>query len=158
MTRRLFLLAAVAAAPYAEDFTGKVVAITDGDTIKVTHNGAAERIRLWGIDCPEMKQAFGTRAKQFTGDLAFRSACDGEGPRHRPVQAYGRRDHPSRWPKLEPGACSRRHGGISSTRAAMCRCLCWSSRPRRRSEGCRAIPRPMATWEWRKVASSRRNP
>jgi micrococcal nuclease len=71
MTRRLFLLAAAAAALYAEDFTGKVVAITDGDTIKVMHNGAAERIRLWGVDCPEAKQAFGTRAKQFTGDLAF---------------------------------------------------------------------------------------
>jgi micrococcal nuclease len=72
MTRRLFLLAAVAAAVlYAEDFTGRVVAITDGDTIKVMHNGAAERIRLWGIDCPESKQAFGTRARQFAGDLAF---------------------------------------------------------------------------------------
>ena len=35
------------------------------------HNGLAERIRLWGINCPESKQAFGTRAKQFTGDLAF---------------------------------------------------------------------------------------
>jgi micrococcal nuclease len=35
------------------------------------HNGLAERIRLSGIDCPEAKQAFGTRAKQFTGDLAF---------------------------------------------------------------------------------------
>ena len=72
MTRRLFLLAAVAAATlYAEDFTGKVVGITDGDTIRVMHNGAPERIRLWGIDCPESKQPFGTRAKQFTGDLAF---------------------------------------------------------------------------------------
>jgi len=72
MTRRLFLLAAVAAAAlYAEDFTGKVVGITDGETIKVMHNGAAERIRLWGIDCPEAKQPFGTRAKQLTGDLAF---------------------------------------------------------------------------------------
>src|SRR5207302_1746030 len=28
-------------------------------------------IRLCGIDCPEMKQAFGTRAKQFTAHLAF---------------------------------------------------------------------------------------
>ena len=35
------------------------------------HDGAAEKIRLWGIDCPESKQPFGTRAKQFTGDLAF---------------------------------------------------------------------------------------
>ena len=72
VTRRLFLLAAVAAAALcAEDFAGKVVAISDGDTIRVMHNGASERIRLWGIDCPEMKQPFGTRAKQFTGDLAF---------------------------------------------------------------------------------------
>jgi endonuclease YncB( thermonuclease family) len=72
MTRRFFLLAVVAAATLlAQDFTGKVVSITDGDTIRVMHDGAAERIRLWGIDCPESKQAFGTRAKQFTGDLAF---------------------------------------------------------------------------------------
>jgi endonuclease YncB( thermonuclease family) len=35
------------------------------------HGDAPERIRLWGIDCPESRQAFGTRAKQFTGDLAF---------------------------------------------------------------------------------------
>ena len=35
------------------------------------HNGVAERIRLWGIDCPESRQAWGTRAKQFTGALAF---------------------------------------------------------------------------------------
>ena len=35
------------------------------------HDGGAERIRLWAIDCPESKQAFGTRAKQLTGDLAF---------------------------------------------------------------------------------------
>ena len=53
------------------DFTGTVVAITDGDSIKIKRNGAAERIRLWGIDCPDAKQPFGTRAKQFTGDLAF---------------------------------------------------------------------------------------
>ena len=71
MIRRLLFLAAVAAALFAGDFTGKVVSITDGDTIRVMHDGVAERIRLWGIDCPESKQAFGTRAKQFTGDLAF---------------------------------------------------------------------------------------
>ena len=35
--KRLLLLAAVAATLYAEDFSGKVVAITDGDTIKVMH-------------------------------------------------------------------------------------------------------------------------
>ena len=54
-----------------EPFSGRVVGISDGDTIRVMHNGRAERVRLWGIDCPESHQPFGTRAKQFTGDLAF---------------------------------------------------------------------------------------
>lgn len=53
------------------EFIGKVVGITDGDTIKVLHEGKAERIRLSGIDCPEKKQSFGTRAKQFTSEHAF---------------------------------------------------------------------------------------
>lgn len=56
---------------FAADFSGKVVAVTDGDSIKVIHNGRAERVRLSGIDCPEKRQAFGNRAKQATSTLAF---------------------------------------------------------------------------------------
>lgn len=52
-------------------FTGKVVAVLDGDTIEVLHNGKAERIRLNGVDCPEKKQAFGQKAKRFTSSLVF---------------------------------------------------------------------------------------
>ena len=48
-----------------------MVAIADGDTITVLHAGKQEKVRLYGIDCPEKKQAFGTRARQFTGELAF---------------------------------------------------------------------------------------
>jgi micrococcal nuclease len=48
-----------------------VVGISDGDTISVRHGTRAEKIRLNGIDCPEKKQAFGQRAKQFTSKLAF---------------------------------------------------------------------------------------
>jgi micrococcal nuclease len=50
---RIFVLAAFAILARAENFSGKVVAITDGDTIKTIHNGLAERVRLWGTDCPE---------------------------------------------------------------------------------------------------------
>jgi endonuclease YncB( thermonuclease family) len=69
--RLILLLALAGAALCADLFTGKVVSITDGDTIRIMRDGRSERVRLWGIDCPEAKQPFGTRAKQFTGDLAF---------------------------------------------------------------------------------------
>lgn len=55
----------------AQDWTGKVVSVSDGDTIGVLHNGKAEKIRLAEIDCPEDGQAFGQRAKQFTSGLVF---------------------------------------------------------------------------------------
>lgn len=52
-------------------FFGKVVGVKDGDTIEVLYEGKGETIRLLDIDCPEKKQAFGTKAKQFTSDLCF---------------------------------------------------------------------------------------
>lgn len=56
---------------FAASFTGKVVGVSDGDTIKVMRNGKAERVLLTGIDSPEKKQPFGNKAKQFTSDLVF---------------------------------------------------------------------------------------
>jgi micrococcal nuclease len=55
----------------AADFTGKVVSVSDGDTLTVLHNGRGEKIRLYGIDCPEDRQPFSTAAKHFTSELAF---------------------------------------------------------------------------------------
>jgi micrococcal nuclease len=52
-------------------FTGEVIAVTDGDTIKVLHDGASETIRLSGIDCPEKRQAFGNSARKITAELCF---------------------------------------------------------------------------------------
>ena len=53
------------------DFSGRVVGVSDGDTIKVLHSGKAEKIRLSGIDCPEKRQAYGNKAKQFTSEMVF---------------------------------------------------------------------------------------
>jgi endonuclease YncB( thermonuclease family) len=59
---------------FAGDFTGKVVGVIDGDSIRVMHNGKAEQIRLNGIDCSEKRQAFGRRAKQATSSMLFGKA------------------------------------------------------------------------------------
>src|SRR2546426_3984017 len=75
MTSRFFIhfIASILLLPALTfaDFSGRVVGISDGDTIKVMHNGKAEKIRLYGIDCPEKGQAFGQRAKQFTSAMVF---------------------------------------------------------------------------------------
>jgi endonuclease YncB( thermonuclease family) len=57
--------------PARGDFVGRVVGVSDGDTIEVMRAGRAVRVRLQGIDCPESHQPYGTRAKQFTSDLVF---------------------------------------------------------------------------------------
>ncbi|MBM4070790.1 MAG: nuclease [Planctomycetes bacterium] len=52
-------------------FTGKVVGISDGDTITVLLDKQQHKIRLEGIDAPESGQAFGTKAKQVLSDKIF---------------------------------------------------------------------------------------
>ncbi len=52
-------------------FSGSVISVHDGDTISVVSRTHVEKVRLAGIDCPELRQAFGPRAKQFTSRLAF---------------------------------------------------------------------------------------
>jgi micrococcal nuclease len=53
----VFLLFLFSVAP-AFSFTGQVVGVLDGDSMEVLHNGKAQRVRLYGIDCPEKGQAF----------------------------------------------------------------------------------------------------
>ncbi|MBL6077729.1 thermonuclease family protein [Belnapia sp. T18] len=58
--------------PHAADFAGRVVGITDGDTLTVlTAEREEVRVRLAEIDAPESSQPFGTRAKQALSSLAF---------------------------------------------------------------------------------------
>ena len=53
------------------DFTGKVVAVADGDTITVLKDLQQVKVRLTEIDAPEKKQAFGNRSKESLSDLCF---------------------------------------------------------------------------------------
>lgn len=50
-------------------FKGRVIGITDGDTIKVLDGTKTVKVRLYGIDCPEKGQPFGNVAKKFTSDF-----------------------------------------------------------------------------------------
>ena len=59
---------AVAADGFPKTFKGKVVGVTDGDTITVLVGKTPHKIRMAGIDAPETKQAFGTKSKEHLSD------------------------------------------------------------------------------------------
>lgn len=49
----------------------KVIGVKDGDTIVILQDSTGQVVRLGHIDCPENRQPFGTRAKQFVSDACF---------------------------------------------------------------------------------------
>jgi micrococcal nuclease len=70
----LLSVLAVVSVAAAQTISGTVVAVHDGDTISVRTSSATVRIRLAGIDCPEYRQPYSARAKQFTSTLVFGKA------------------------------------------------------------------------------------
>lgn len=54
-----------------KEIIGRVVSVSDGDTIRVLQNKKEYKIRFFGIDAPEKDQAFGQKSKQRLSDLVF---------------------------------------------------------------------------------------
>ena len=77
----VFLPASRCSPAGAETALGKVVAVADGDTVTVlTSEKKQVKVRLRGIDAPERKQAFGTKARERVAELSVGKtvAADGE--------------------------------------------------------------------------------
>jgi endonuclease YncB( thermonuclease family) len=56
----------------AAEIIGKVIAVSDGDTITVLAPGnRPTKVRLAGIDAPERAQPFGQKSRQHLADLVF---------------------------------------------------------------------------------------
>jgi endonuclease YncB( thermonuclease family) len=88
----LFLGIALAAALFAPptaaiEFVGKVVGVTDGDTIAVLVERRAIKVRLAEIDAAEKGQPYGSPAKQALSDIVFGKVAT---VREQPRDRYGR--------------------------------------------------------------------
>jgi endonuclease YncB( thermonuclease family) len=68
----LAILAGSLSAPAGEILEGRVVGVTDGDTLTLlSADRHPVRVRLAGIDAPERGQPFGARAKRSLAELTF---------------------------------------------------------------------------------------
>ena len=62
---------AASPAPAAEMLTGKVISVTDGDTLTLLVGKTQIKVRLEGIDAPDRGQPFGTKARQALCEEVF---------------------------------------------------------------------------------------
>lgn len=64
-----FILVLTTITSFGDELHGKVIKVTDGDTVNVlTSDNQTHKIRLSGIDAPEKNQAFGNQSKQALAD------------------------------------------------------------------------------------------
>jgi endonuclease YncB( thermonuclease family) len=149
----LFLVALTVAPSLAlADFIGRVVKVSDGDTLTVLVNKAQIRVRLDSIDAPESRQAFGNRSWQSLSQL-----CAGRDARvvERGKDRYGR--------TIGLVACA----GVEVNSEQVRRGMAWvfvkyappgsplyglEAAAKDRRVGLWADARPIAPWEWRAKA------
>lgn len=79
-------LALFTVAAHAEQLSGTVVDISDGDTLRIKSDGI-HKIRLKGIDAPEMAQPFGPESRQHLAEMTFMKEAVADCPQR---DQYGR--------------------------------------------------------------------
>ena len=82
-------LAFLPIAGLAENLTGRVVGVADGDTVTLlTPDKTQHRVRISGIDAPEKAQPFGNRSKQNMEHMAKGKEALADCPK---TDRYGRK-------------------------------------------------------------------
>lgn len=71
MTKKFSFLLFVLCCQLIFSQSGKVIGVSDGDTMEMLIEGKTYKIRLAHIDAPEKKQDYGAKAKQYLSDLCF---------------------------------------------------------------------------------------
>lgn len=132
----------------AESLMGTVVAITDGDSLRVLVDGDEVVVRLVDVDAPELGQPFGKRAKKSLSDLVFGKRVE--------VQSVGR----DRYGRV---LATVRQKGTDINLSQVERGMAWAYRTNRKATirdaqaeakasraGLWADPGALSPWEWRR--------
>jgi endonuclease YncB( thermonuclease family) len=65
------VLVLLSACAHAETLTGHVIGISSGDTLTVLADRQRTRVRIAGIDAPDMRQTFGQSSRRSLSRLVF---------------------------------------------------------------------------------------
>lgn len=74
---------------------GTVTEVSDGDTLRVIRRGEPVKVRLWGVDAPEIAQPYGALARDLTTRLVLDKVVTLD---VRDTDRYGRLVCVVRWP------------------------------------------------------------
>lgn len=145
----LFLLIVATSPCWAQQLFGKVVGISDGDTLTVLVDKQQMKVRLAEIDAPEKAQPFGQKSRQSLSSLCFQKRATVD------VQDTDRYDR-----SIAKVTCDGVDANVEQVRSGMA----WVYR--RYSEDAALIdleteaqqagrglwldPSPVPPWEWRK--------
>jgi len=144
------------------DIRGRVVGVTDGDTVTVLVNGHDQvKVRLAGIDAPERRQPFGQAAREALAQVIFQKDVEIIGDK---IDRYGRmvgkiiyRDRDVNIELVRAGLAwwyrkyaSEQSVQDRSTYAAA------EDEARSGKRGLWSEPNPLPPWEWRSERRQRR--
>jgi endonuclease YncB( thermonuclease family) len=136
---------------HGETLRGRVVGVTDGDTIRLLVDGKRQyKVRLGEIDAPESGQPFGRKSKAMLSDLVFRQTVSA---RVTDVDRYGRSVAVITLQGTNINAEMVRRGGAWAYRRYLSdqRYLTWEAQARKGRRGLWALQADqiMAPWDWR---------
>jgi endonuclease YncB( thermonuclease family) len=156
----------ISQAVHPDVITGKVIKVTDGDTVDILDaNFTKHHVRLNGIDAPEKDQPFGRRAQQKLSEFVFGKEVDFDWVK------TDHRDRPVGVVFVAPIGCSTCDKTVDAGFEVVKAGLAWHYKEYQRNQtpedrvkyaeaedwaraaqtGLWIDPNPVPPWEWRKA-------
>ena len=145
----LFLSLLVHGFAYSQEFTAKVIAVLDGDTVLVKRAKGLVKIRLVGIDAPEKLQTFGETSKHSLSDMVMGKQVT---IKSQAIDKYGRMVASINVNGLDVNAEQIRRGMAweNSNFHSDKKLLALQEEAKQEPRGLWALSDPMPPWDWRK--------
>ncbi len=145
----LLLLLLVNHLAFGEEFTDKVIAVLDGDTVLIKRAQGLVKLRMAGIDAPEKAQTFGETSKRSLSDMVMGKQVT---IKSQAIDKYGRMVASINVNGLDVNAEQLRRGMAweNSHFHSDIKLLALQEEAQQAPRGLWALGDPTPPWDWRK--------